>query len=134
MIKAGRNEIRMRLARHYLEVCDRAARILRDGKHPVEIVKDVPHVLEAQSAVTELADTLPEAERLCWQFPFALGVAGTSLIGLARTIQWNEKGLAIARQAVPGEAGTRLPCPARSSALSCAPQTDSSATDADRPS
>jgi tetratricopeptide (TPR) repeat protein len=103
MIKAGRNEIRMRLARHYLEVCDQAARILRDGKRPVEIVKDVPNVLEAQSAVSELADTLPEAERLCWQFPFALGVAGIWLIGLARTIQWNEKGLGIARQAAPGE-------------------------------
>ena len=103
MIKAGRNEIRMRLARHYLEVCDQAARILREGKHPVEIVKDVPNVLEAQNAVSGLADTLPEAERLCWQFPFALGVAGTSLIGLARTIQWNERGLAIARQAAPGE-------------------------------
>src|ERR1019366_7361371 len=31
-------------------------------------------------------------------------------------------------------AGTRLPCPARSSVLSYAPQTDSSATGADRPS
>lgn len=104
MIKAGRNEIRMRLARHYLEICDQAAHLLRENQHLVEIIKDVPNVLEAQSTVCELAGTIPEAEQLCWQYPFALGVGGTTLLGLARTIQWNEKGLEITQRTGPGEA------------------------------
>ena len=103
MTRPGRNEIRLRHARHYLEVCDEALRLLSSGGDLSEIIKDVPNVLEAQNAATELAELMPEANTMCWQFPFALGVGGASLIGLDRTIQWNEKGLAIAQLAAPGE-------------------------------
>jgi tetratricopeptide (TPR) repeat protein len=103
MTRPGRNEIRLRHARHYLEVCEEALRLLSSGGDRSEIIKDVPNVMEAQNAATELAELMPEANAMCWQFPFALGVGGASLIGLDRTIQWNEKGLAIAQLATPGE-------------------------------
>jgi tetratricopeptide (TPR) repeat protein len=98
----------MRHARHYLEVCDEAARLLSGGGDPSEIIKDVPNVLDAQNAATELAELMPEASAMCWQFPFALGVGGASLIGLDRTIQWNEKGLAIAELGAPGESRMKV--------------------------
>jgi len=93
----------MRHARHYLEICDEASRLLSAGGDLREIIKDVPNVLEAQNAATEFAELMADASAMCWQFPFALGVGGASLIGLDRTIQWNEKGLAISQLGAPGE-------------------------------
>lgn len=103
MTRLGRNDIRMRHTRHYLEICDDASRLMSAGGDLSEIIKDVPNVLEAQNAATELAELMADASAMCWQFPFALGVGGASLIGLDRTIQWNKKGLAIAQRGAPGE-------------------------------
>jgi hypothetical protein len=61
MTRPGRNEIRLRHARHCLEVCDEALRLLSSGGDLSEIIKDVPNVLEAQNAATELAELMPEA-------------------------------------------------------------------------
>jgi len=90
-------------ARHYLEICDEASRLLSAGGDLTEIIKDVPNILEAQNAATELAELMPEASAMCWQFPFALGVGGASLIGLSRVIKWNERGLSVAQLSAPGE-------------------------------
>ena len=103
MARRGFNEVLMLHARYYLEVCEEASRVLSAGGDLSEIIKDIPDVLGAQNDAAELAEVMPEANAMCWQFPFALGVGGAYLIGLDRTIQWNEKGLAVAQLAAPGE-------------------------------
>src|SRR5271165_2733920 len=76
MARRGFNEVLMLHARYYLEICEEASRVLSAGGDLSEIIKDIPDVLGAQNDAAELAEVMTEANAMCWQFPFALGVGG----------------------------------------------------------